>query len=428
MTRTSKPATLSLITLLLAAAACDVDGMTTDIDDLDVGETEQELYDPANPPTPVSTDGCDEPSFSDVDWLSSSSAHFTAYYLPGTEAERDIATILAKREAAYENIRAALGIAVTPTIAIYLSPNRTAAATKSRAMGNAYPGQDRYEVVYTGAADSFENVRVGNLLTRTLEYHIDPANTRRLPLLSAGLAEVLDQSNRNLHDAYAQRLIAGVETRVRVSSFESSDLGARNAGRAGSLVRFMIDRYGMATFLDIFKGSTLTSVSGCSAKNATYGCITTPAALTNMLDGLLQANTGESWETFAGAWHAQVTARIAKVSLAMPTADSDAIKNLVNLMDQGIVTNDAAVYRSTMEGFYCDWAGEAGRAEIAQRAIALGSAKTQTQRIYPTGVQNFTTARMLLRRTDERGAVSYHVASAEKFPQGWRITWGPDWY
>ena len=427
--QTSKLFSSSLLALLVGAAACDMEAYPTDGEELDVGETEQEIYSPTSPPAPVATDLCDESSFAGTDWVFSSSAHFTAYYLPGTDAERDIATILAKREAAYENIRAALGIAASPTITVYLSPNRVAAGAKGRSMGSAYPGLDRYEVVYSGAADSFENARVGNLLTRTMEYHVDPANARRLPILSTGLAELLDQSGRNLHDAYAQRLIAGVETRVRVTSFESNDLSGKNVGRAGSLVKFMVDRYGMATFLDIFKGATVAPVSGCSMKNSTYGCINTPAALTAMLDGLLQANAGESWASFAGAWNATVSARIAKAPLGVTSADTAAIKNLVDLMDQGIITDDPAIYRSTMEGFYCDWNGEAGRAEIAERVTdALRGAKTATQRIYPTGVQNFSTARVLLRRVDERGAISYHTMSAEKFPQGWRITWGPDWF
>jgi hypothetical protein len=49
-------------------------------------------------------------------------------------------------------------------------------------------------------------------------------------------------------------------------------------------------------------------------------------------------------------------------------------------------------------------------------------------RIYKAGVQNFTTARVLVRRLDERKQITFQTLSAEKLPQGWRITYGPDWY
>src|SRR6185295_17134195 len=127
------------------------------------------------------------------------------------------------------------------------------------------------------------------LLARALEFHIDTANPKRIPMLSVGLAEVLDQSGRDLHDAYALNLHAAVETRVRVSSLETSDVTGKNVGRAGSLVKFLIDRYGMSTFIAMFKDATVTSAGGCSLKSATYGCINSAAALTTMLDGVLTA-------------------------------------------------------------------------------------------------------------------------------------------
>src|SRR4029079_10554785 len=93
--------------------------------------------------------------------------------------------------------------------------------------------------------------------------------------------------------------------------------------------------------------------------------INSTTALTNMLDGVLTAETGDSWATVAAAWKAQVESHLATVKMNLATAAKNAITNLVNLMDQAIATGDADVYRSTMEGFYCEWLGEAGRADIA---------------------------------------------------------------
>ncbi|HEU5060829.1 MAG TPA: hypothetical protein VFU21_30070 [Kofleriaceae bacterium] len=420
--------TTSLAALLAMAAACSQTPPLDSIED-ELGESEHAVYDPANPPAPVATDACDDPSYPGAAWASQSSAHVTAYYIAGTAAETDAAAILAAREAAYGAITSALGIAATPTISVYLSPNRLAATANGKSLGNAFPGSDRIEAVYTGAAGSFEVTRPGTLMARVLEYHLDPANPKRIPILSVGLAEVLDQSGRDLHDAYALNLQAAVETRVRVNSFESSDVQGRNTGRAGSLVKFLIDRYGMATFIDIFKATAVTSAAGCSLKSATYGCINSAATLTAMLDGVLTAQTGDSWATAAALWKAEVDSHLASVSVQLSLADRNAIKNLVNLMDQAIETHDADVYRSTMEGFYCEWGGDAMRAEIAQRTIdAYAGSQTQLVRVYPTGTSNFPTARAITRRLDERNVLHQQVLYLEKLPQGWRVTYGPDWW
>lgn len=416
-----------LFLALAASTACT--GAPVDSIEDDVGETEHAIYDPANPPTPVATDACDEPSFPGATWSSQSSAHVTLYYIAGTAADTDSAAILAAREAAFTNIAAALGVTPPGPIAVYLSPNRLAATSNGKGMGNAYPGSDRIEAVYTGAPGSFEMARPGTLMARTLEYYLDTANPKRIPILSVGLAEVLDQSGRDLHDAYALNLDAAVETRVRVNSFESSDLTGKNVGRAGSLVKFLIDRYGMATFLDIFKATVVTSISGCSLKSATYGCINSAAALTSMLDGVLTAKTGDSWATVSALWKNAVDAHLASVNTSLPLADRTAIKNLVNLMDQAIETGDPAVYRSTMEGFYCEWGGDAMRTDIAQRVIdAYAGSTANIVRIYPTGTANFASARALVRRLDDRGNASLQALYLEKLPQGWRVTYGPDWW
>jgi hypothetical protein len=427
---TSTPALRRFLFPALAACTACTSGVPLDASEEDaVGESEHALYDPANPPTPVATDACDDPSYPGATWSSQSSAHVTAYYIPGTAAETDIAAILAAREAAYADITGALAITATPTISVYLSPNRLAATANGKALGNAYPGSDRIEAVYTGVPASFEVARPGTLMARTLEYYLDTANPKRIPILSVGLAEVLDQSGRNLHDAYAQNLHAAVETRVRVNSFEANDVNGKNTGRAGSLVKFLIDRYGMATFLDIFKATAVSSASGCSLKSATYGCINSAATLTAMLDGVLTAQTGDSWATVSALWKAEVDAHLASVRIQLTLADRSAIKNLIDLMDQAIETHDPDVYRSTMEGFYCEWGGDAIRSEIAQRTIdAYAGSTTQFIRAYPTGTSNFPTARALVRRLDDRNIAHQQTLYLEKLPQGWRVTYGPDWW
>ncbi len=416
-------------TVSLAAMAALCACTQTDAIEDEVGQTEEAIYDPAQPPTPVATDACDDPTYAGTPWSSQSSAHMVAYYFPGTAAEQDVAAILAAREAAYADISSKLALSVSPTISVYLSPNRLAAGANGKGYGTTYPGQDKYDVIYSGSPDSFEAQRPGYLLARTLEYHVDPANAKRIPFLSAGLAEVLDQSGRDLHEAYAQNLLAGTETRVRMTSLESTDVNGKNPGRAGSFVRFLIDRYGMNTFLQIFKATAVAPVGACALKSVTYGCINSAATLTAMLDGVLTAQASESWNTVSAAWYAEVASHIATANVKLSLADRNELKNLVNLMDQAIVTDDADIYRSTMEGFYCEWTGESGRAEIALRTVqAFEGTSSTMMRAYPVAMANFPTARVVVRRLDERGLVTAVNLTAEKFPQGWRFTWGPDWW
>ena len=416
----------SLLAVLVAAQACNPSSSIED--DIELGETEQAATGPVTP-TPLAPEACDDPTYVETPYSSTSSGHFTAYYIPGTAAEGDLAAIFAAREAAYADITSKLGVTTEPTISIYLSPSRVAAQAKNRGYGNAFPGQDRYEVIYTGAPGSFEVARPGNLLARTLEYHLDTANAKRIPILSVGLAEVLDQSGRDLHDAYAQQLHANVETRVRVSTFDSADLTGKNVGRAASLTSFLIDRYGWATFRDIFKATAVTSISGCSMKHATYGCINSATALTNLLDGVITANTDDTWATVAADWNAEMNAHLATVKMNVGAADKTAITNLVALMDQAINTGDPETYRSTMESFYCEWLGEAGRDEIAQRTIdSLEGSTSTVMRVFPTAAGNFPTARALVMRVDSRSIRSVHTLSLEKVPEGWRVTYGPDWW
>jgi hypothetical protein len=82
-----------------------------------------------------------------------------------------------------------------------------------------------------------------------------------------------------------------------------------------------------------------------------------------------------------------------------------------------------------MEGFYCEWGGEAMRSEIAARTIDTFSNTSQNLlRLYATGTANFPTARVIVRRIDQDGTLSVHNLSFEKFPAGWRVTYGPDWW
>ena len=423
----------SLALVLLSLTAC-VDfehGQLPEPDRIDVDDRPgTQLPEPVTPEpeaVTIATDLCDEPTYAGVTWQSHTSPNFTLNYLPGTAAEHDRLVIAARLELAYADIRSQLGITAQPPLTLNLSPNRAAATAHNRGLGRGWPDIGRYDVVYTGAYDSYEVVRYGQLLTLMLNYHLDASSRTRLSLLTTGVAEYLDQSHRNLHDAYAEQLVAGVESRVRVAEFDTKDVNGRNPGRAGSLVQFLVDRYGMTKFVEMYR-ATSVAWNGSCYYNATHGCISTSDQLTNMIDGVLFAATGEHWTDVQPEWQTEIETALEGEPSRMGPNTTAEIENVVRVMDKAIDMKDAAMYRSTLEGFYCDWGGEDLREDIAARAVnAYGKTKSRVLAIYDTGIKNFSTAQVLVERKDETGTLQFQTLFFER-TAGWRVTYGPDWY
>lgn len=426
---------MCLLVSALMWSACDLPGE----DDVRAGDhaddersADEATLQPRQPTAELTlpvVDMCDDPTYAGVDWTVARSSHFILYYFPGTAAEHDQQAILTRLELAYGTIRTALGVQALPVISVYLSPNRQAAAAHGRAYGRAYYGQDRYEVIYTGAEGSYELQRYGHELTHIFEYYLD-TSTRRHPLLSEGVAEFHDQSGRDLHEAYALQLLAGRESRVRVATFDARDVTAGNYGRAGSLVQFLNERYGKEKFLEIFRATTVSWdwSNNCWARPA-LGCIATPEKLATMLDEALVATVGERWSTVQVAWEGQVQEALAAVDNRLPAADEVEIKNLVEVMDLAMNTGDTAMYRRTMDGFYCEAGTDVARAAIATRAVsAFTTLSSRVESIDATGIKNFRSATVTVRRTDESGRPSFQPLYVEHFPAGWRVTYGADWY
>jgi hypothetical protein len=422
--------------LLLALTGCATDpildeeeaGPTRDLPGLQDG-FELPPRDPA-PMEAIAADMCDEPTFENETWLDATSDHFTLHFLPGTAADQDQNKIASRLETAYDEIRSALGITAEPHLTVNMSPSRTAAYEFGFGFGRVWGQANRYDVVYTGASDSYEVRRYGQMLTAALDYHLDPANRYRSPVLATGIAEYFDQSGRDLHTAYARQLTAGVESRVRVAELDSKDVTGRNVGRSGSLVKFLIDRYGMESFVTMYRATAVTWMSsyGCYW-HGSIGCVSTPERVTSMLDSVLFAETGEHWADMQPAWEATVEAALDHMTTGMAPKPTTEIQNLFKVMDHAINTKDAGAYRTTIEGFYCDWGGDAARSEIALRAVnAFDNVRTQVLGLYDTEIKNFWTAQAFVMRTDSAGVPTFQMVNLEHVPAGWRVSYSPDWY
>lgn len=385
-------------------------------------------FDPgSDEPAILEMDGCDDETFEGAEWETHTSEHFIFRFFTETAAEHDIARIVAERERAYATIREVLEVEAEPTFEVYLSPNRSAAQVHGRGLGSAYPASGRYEVVYTGAPDGFESTHYGHELTHMLAHERVPSGSQ-LPIFGEGLAELLDHSGRDMHRAYARQLHNRWETRVRIVEFQAYDLYGRYPGRAGSLVQFFQERYGWEAVGELL-GETAVRWSGGCYRHPTVGCVSTVEALEAVLDHASMTVLGESWITVREGWAEVVQAALAAEAGELLGEDRAEIAALIQWMDYAITESDAVAYRRTMEGFYCDWGGEALRASIAERAVeAFGYTTSELVSLRRGDTKNFRTAAALVRRVDEHGVVSFESLRLEHFPVGWRVIWGPDWY
>lgn len=424
---------LRIAATIVALSACTIDAAQPDDDTSDGSGLPDLVVSGQTSETPavlqpeaLVTDVCDDATYTDAAWKSQSSAHFNLSFPAGSPADVEQAAIATRLEAAYADIRSQLGITAEPQLTVNLSPSRVAAAANGKAMGRVWAWIPRYDAIYTGASDSYETTRYGQLLTSALDYYIDSANRYRLPVLSTGVAQVLDQSKRNYHDAYAKQLLAGIESRVYIAELEASDVWGNNVGRAGSLVTFLIENYGMEQFIDIYRASAVTWNGSCN--NSTYGCIDTADKATAMLDGVLMSTVGEHWSEIQPLWQAEIESALERVAAGMDAATIAEVENLLAVMDKAITLDSAFLYRTTMEGFYCDWGGEPMRQEISARAVtAFGSSKTQLLALYDTGTKNFATANALVMRTSDDGVPMFSTINLEHMSVGWRVSYSPDW-
>lgn len=378
-------------------------------------------------PAAFATDQCDDSTFADAVWQTRRTAHFDLHYLPGTAAAADIDDIAASREEAYAAIRVELGLGAEPTLDVYLSPNRRAASAHGLRPGFAFPAADRYEVVYSGEADSYEVTRPGYLMTQVLSAKLAPEGRHQLPILERGLAELLDQSGRDLHDAYAGQIrVAGAPHRSAVELVDDDVRGMRSEA-AGSLVQLIVEHHGMETLLGLLRDTAAPWAQSCY-RDASARCIETGAQLAARLDTALERWTGERWNALQRSWMQRLDERLKLAVQPVGAEDLAAVTQLIRGADAAFAARDAEAYRATMDGFYCGWADDKKRSETARAIVEDGeSVRTQVVAVHPTSVKNFPTMRVEVRRHAADGATSTRLVDVEHFPVGWRVTWDTEW-
>lgn len=382
---------------------------------------------PTEPPTlpepgPLATDLCDDSTYADATWQAYDTEHLTLYYLPGTAAERDIVELSDAREAAYLVAAAELGLAEPASAEVYLSPNRLAAIAHHRGAGVASGPGARVEIIYTGVPGSYEVTQLGHELTHLVTFQVAPG----VPgVLNEGVSELFDASGRDLHRSYANQLSVANETRAAAFELEESDLSGANYGRAGSFARHLHQTLGSERFAALLREAATESTGGCPRYP---GCDSTIAGLTAMLAELVAQGGGPAWSDVMASWRSRIQAALDLGPERPAEEDQDDIAALVATLDRAMNTDDVALYRSAMEGFYCEWADDLVREDIAARAVnAFDGVSSEVVAIYHANRRAFEAAVAVVLRKERSGAVMPYLIYVERFEVGWRVTWMVDW-
>lgn len=370
----------------------------------------------------LATDWCDEAFFNDVAWLEKTEGNLTFRYAPGSAAETDLAEIASTRREMYAQIAQFLRVEEPGPVKIVLSPSRVAATKNGHGLGWSVLSKSTAEVVYTGAPGSFEKRSPGHELAHIIAAKTDGA-LYHLPFLDEGLAELLDGSGRDLHAAYISEIRASYSS-TSVTRLTSDDLNGRSYGRAGSFVKFLVDRYGVDKFLALWKASSV-SWSGSTFTTKLGVKVKTAADLEAAMSQALLSTHGVSFESARREWE-KTLAPYFVTPAEVDGDDASDIKDVLHHADNAINNKDRWALRATMEGFYCDWYSDQSKLDMATAAVEQrGTVKTDIVSILPNNTRNFPEVVVHAIRTEVRDGVETKTAEQiwmEKFPLGWRVT------
>ncbi len=139
--------------------------------------------------------------------------HFEFHYLPDSDAAKELDTISAKREDAWRNICDFFFINPPDKHIFYIFQNDKQAycPTWGKTFASrALPEEHMAGILYLSDPHSYENVNYGHELTHLLEFYLLPPSMRVPPYLREGIADLLSQSNCNMHLRYINFLKSGL--------------------------------------------------------------------------------------------------------------------------------------------------------------------------------------------------------------------------
>jgi hypothetical protein len=376
--------------------------------------------------SPLTTDWCNDDTKANVDFLSYSSGSFNLHYLPGTAAEREQEEILDKRNSALVHILETLEIQEDRIIDIYMVPNRLCAKAHHIKTGAAFPWKAYIQVLYMDQPQTFERIHYGHEVTHIAAYNIDPDHLYHFRILEEGLAVFLDGSGRNNHQVFVQECFAfklDLETAIQLNQ---EDVLCRSYAKAASFIQNLFE---ISSDADIFKAF----YSGCYMF---YSWEETPLGpdnqylnaqkLIQLIDSQLRENYGITMNQFNKQWLTKLTPLAENGPIYLPADDIAEIQQLFAIRDQAISENNPELYRSTMEGFYCDILTDSERMLIAQFAThGLPPVKSNLIEVFDLGIRNCPYALAFFEK-NINGIIETFKAYLERHAVGWRFLYVED--
>ncbi|NIM15478.1 MAG: hypothetical protein GTO45_26170 [Candidatus Aminicenantes bacterium] len=370
--------------------------------------------------SPFITDWCDDDPKSNVDFISYSSGSFTLHYLPGTAAERDREDILNKRNSVLATIENMLDIKEDRIIDIYMTPNRRAAKLHNVGAGAASPVQGRIEVLYLDDPQSYEQTRYGHEVTHVVAYNIDPYNRFHLNFIEEGLAEFFDHSGRDYHQVFVQVCKAFKLDLAAAIQLNKDDVYGRSYTKAASFIQTLFDIDPDADKFKAFFSGCYIYLKG----NYPYspdGQLIDADKLIEIIDSQLKVHYGITFEEFNKQWLDNLTPLVNTKPLRLAEDDLNEIKQLFTVRDQAMSEGNAELYRSTMEGFYCDTLSDSERMSIAEQTISKAAAgKSRVIDAFYLTIKNYAWALVYFEKT-VNGKTEILKAFLEHYPLGWRF-------
>lgn len=189
-----------------------------------------------------------------LDFLLKETEHFRLYYLPGTDAEREIEEIAANREQGFEIISDFLKVVVSEKISIYLFPSDkdSYCPTWGKTFaGRTIPEAGMIGLAYTADPESFEKVNFGHELTHALEFSLLPPGRRVPPFLREGIADYLCLSGVDMHLRLARFInVAMVDVPLELTG---EKLNRAEYMESASFVEMLVSTSGVQAFLYFYR-------------------------------------------------------------------------------------------------------------------------------------------------------------------------------
>jgi hypothetical protein len=190
-------------------------------------------------------------------WINSESEHFIYKYLRKSAAMKDIKQIKINREIAYKNISEFLGIKTEKKIIIYFVPDLKTAIELKMMVDAAVPHLNFASLIYNEHPLCREKVSFGHEIAHLLVYYWDK-QIYHLEILEEGLAVYLDQSGSNKHLDFLNVInycLGKVSVDLTFDVEQKSK--SVNYSKAGSIVKFLIEAYGVKKFKQLYRASLI---------------------------------------------------------------------------------------------------------------------------------------------------------------------------